>query len=130
MSLRQCGKCNEMVDEAKAFCPGCGNSFVDEVQRDESSSFDRLDKTVQFGQSMYDAMLSDMGLNISTAPDAGNIAVENAEPEPREIPQAREHAADRPAAGIAKWIIAGGIAIFLLILATILVLFVLRSSLT
>lgn len=119
-----------MVDEAKAFCPGCGNSFVNEVQRDESSSFDRLDKTVQFGQSMYDAMLSDMGLNISKAPDAGNKAIENTEPEPREIPQAKDYSADRPSVGLTKWIIAGGIVVFLLIVAAIFVLFVLRSSLS
>jgi hypothetical protein len=53
-----------MVDEAKAFCPGCGNAFVEEEKR-EASEFDRLDSTVQLGQTMYNQMLSDMGLNIS-----------------------------------------------------------------
>jgi hypothetical protein len=66
MALKQCGKCSEMVDEAKAFCPGCENAFVEEEKR-EASSFEKMDSTVQLGQTMYDQMLSDMGLNISKA---------------------------------------------------------------
>ena len=58
-----------MVDEAKAFCPACGNAFVEEEQRAEASKFDQLDGTMQLGQTMYNQMLSDMGLNISAAPD-------------------------------------------------------------
>ena len=65
MALKQCDKCHETVDEAKAFCPGCGNAFVEEEQRPEASSFETPDKTVQLGNTMYDMMLSDMGLNIS-----------------------------------------------------------------
>lgn len=71
MATKQCGNCSEMVDEAKAFCPGCGDAFVDEEQRENVSDFDKLDSTVQLGQTMYNQMLSDMGLNISkTAPPA------------------------------------------------------------
>ncbi len=69
MALRQCDKCGETVDEAKAFCPSCGNAFVEEEKRQEASSFEQLDHTVQLGNTMYNQMLSDMGLNISKAPE-------------------------------------------------------------
>lgn len=65
MGLRKCDKCDEMVDEAKAFCPACGNAFVEEESRSAPSSFEAADSTVQLGQTMYNQMLSDMGLNIS-----------------------------------------------------------------
>jgi hypothetical protein len=68
MGLKKCEHCDEMVDEAKAFCPGCGGAFVAEEQRQERSSFERLDKTVQLGNTMYDLMLSDMGLDTKAAP--------------------------------------------------------------
>ncbi len=66
MGLRQCDKCGEMVDEAKAFCPGCGHSLVVEEKRQKPSEFERLDSTVQLGNTMYNQMLSDMGLNIAS----------------------------------------------------------------
>lgn len=69
MGLRQCDKCSEMVDEAKAFCPGCGNAFVEEKDR-EASKFEKMDSTVQFGQTMYNQMLEDMGLNIGAVPSS------------------------------------------------------------
>lgn len=69
MALRQCDKCSEMVDEAKAFCPECGNALIEEKQREEESVYESMDGTMQFGQTMYNQMLSDMGLNISAAPD-------------------------------------------------------------
>ena len=40
MGLKQCTKCSEMVDEAKAFCPACGNAFVEEEERQEKSKFE------------------------------------------------------------------------------------------
>lgn len=76
MASRQCEKCGETVDEAKAFCPGCGNAFVQEERRQEASKFEKLDSTVQFGQTMYNQLLEDMGLNISAAPNAGEKRVE------------------------------------------------------
>ncbi|MBK7391695.1 MAG: hypothetical protein IPI64_00160 [Chloracidobacterium sp.] len=69
MALRQCDKCSEMVDEAKAFCPECGNVLVEEKQREEESAYESMDGTMQFGQTMYNQMLSDMGLNISDTPN-------------------------------------------------------------
>lgn len=68
MAEKQCGKCGEMVDEAKAFCPGCGHSFVDEKQRTTRSDFDLSENTIQLGETMYNQMLSEMGLNISSQP--------------------------------------------------------------
>ncbi|MEQ1921112.1 MAG: hypothetical protein ABL952_01270 [Pyrinomonadaceae bacterium] len=58
-----------MVDEAKAFCPECGNVLVEEKQREEESAYESMEGTMQFGQTMYNQMLSDMGLNISAAPN-------------------------------------------------------------
>ena len=69
MAEQQCGKCGEMVDEAKAFCPGCGDSFVDEKQRETVSDFDQSKRTVQLGETMFNQMLSEMGLNISKPPN-------------------------------------------------------------
>lgn len=87
MALRQCDKCNEMVDEAKAFCPGCGNAFVQEEKRQEASEFEKLGGTMQVGQTMYNQMLEDMGLNISGAPQTAEKRTEvitpiNTEPAP------------------------------------------------
>lgn len=69
MGEKQCGKCGESVDEAKAFCPGCGNSFVQEKERTSVSEFDQLDHTVRLGDTMYNQLLSDMGLSISKRPN-------------------------------------------------------------
>jgi hypothetical protein len=64
MGVKQCAECSETVDEAKAFCPSCGHAFVDEQTRSEPSKFEKMDSTMQFGQTMYNQMLSDMGLNL------------------------------------------------------------------
>jgi len=69
MAEKRCAKCGEMVDEAKAFCPGCGNSIVDEKQRTTVSDFDQSKRTIQLGETMFNQMLSEMGLNISKQAD-------------------------------------------------------------
>jgi uncharacterized integral membrane protein len=76
MAFKQCEKCNETVDEAKAFCPACGNSFVEEERRSITTNFEEMDMTVQLGQTMYNQMLSDMGLNVSKTYDAQDNIVE------------------------------------------------------
>ncbi|MBK9214346.1 MAG: zinc ribbon domain-containing protein [Chloracidobacterium sp.] len=65
MSQRPCDKCGEEVSVTKAFCPACGHALVDEEQREDTSEFQRLDGTMQVGKTMYNQMLSEMGLNIS-----------------------------------------------------------------
>jgi hypothetical protein len=65
MGHRQCDKCSELVDEARAFCPACGHAFVEEEKRQTKTEFESVDHTMQMGQTMYNQMLSDMGLNIS-----------------------------------------------------------------
>ncbi|MBK8465857.1 MAG: zinc ribbon domain-containing protein [Chloracidobacterium sp.] len=85
MGLQQCDKCGEMVDEAKAFCPGCGNAFVEEEKRQEASKFEKLESTVQYGQTMYNQMLEDMGLNIVGAPSSVEKRVEVVVPVKTEI---------------------------------------------
>src|SRR3954453_3997579 len=76
MGLRHCEKCGEMVAEAKAFCPACGKAFVEEKKRQEESKFEKLDHTVQFGQTMYNQMLEDMGLDISSLPKPAKKSAE------------------------------------------------------
>ena len=120
MGLKKCDKCEEMVDEAKAFCPGCGNAFVEEEKRQKASEFDKLDSTVQFGQTMYNQMLSDMGLNISKAPDPPPKRIEVIVPaaaapapvKPAAKPQTVQNTAPAPASNM-KWYIAGGILLIL-----------------
>ena len=80
MAEKPCGKCGEMVDEAKAFCPGCGHSSVDEKQRTTVSEFDQSNRTVQLGETMFNQMLSEMGLNISKAPDRNEKSGEVVKP--------------------------------------------------
>ncbi|HTH51638.1 MAG TPA: hypothetical protein VL501_06880 [Pyrinomonadaceae bacterium] len=70
MPQKQCPQCPELVDEAKAFCPACGHSFVDEERRTNASAYEKMDSTVQMGNTMYNAMLSDMGLNVKKQPEA------------------------------------------------------------
>ncbi|QQS34377.1 MAG: hypothetical protein IPM50_07380 [Acidobacteriota bacterium] len=84
METRQCENCGETVDAAKAFCPGCGNAFVEEKAREKASEFESHDSTVQMGQTMYNQMLSDMGLNIKKSP---------AKPEAEAVPKKVEVAA-------------------------------------
>lgn len=69
-----------MVDAAKAFCPGCGNSLVEEKKRTTVSEFDMSNETVQLGETMYNQMLSDMGLNISKSPNREEKRVETIAP--------------------------------------------------
>jgi hypothetical protein len=133
MALKQCDKCSEMVDEAKAFCPGCGSSFETEEKRQDASGFDSLDHTVQLGQTMYNQMLSDMGLNISKAPNPDEKHTEVAEPkaaEPTAIGPPDSIPAEPVPANNKTWLVLGGIGVallFLLVLAAFILLFVLWS---
>ncbi|MBP7415961.1 MAG: hypothetical protein KA831_04850 [Pyrinomonadaceae bacterium] len=148
MALRQCDKCSEMVDEAKAFCPECGNVLVEEKQREEESAYESMDGTMQFGQTMYNQMLSDMGLNISAAPNkkfdepqpAAPEVIEPARPPVQPVLQVLQPietgvattpvTAEKPAGGVNRWLIIGGVgAVLLLILlvAAILIGFALWS---
>ena len=130
MSERQCDKCGEHVAASKAFCPACGHAFVDEEMRTDTSEFKMTGGTMQFSQSMYNNMLSDMGLNISKTSEQLNVevagAVEKVQPAapPVHIQQTLQPAAP-PAVGPKKnktrmWLIIGGIVLVLWILGAIL----------
>lgn len=69
MADKTCPQCSETVGEAKAFCPSCGHSFEDEARRTDASAYDKADSTVQLGQTMYNNLLSDMGLNVAKEPE-------------------------------------------------------------
>jgi hypothetical protein len=117
MGQRQCDKCSDMVDEAKAFCPGCGNAFVEEEKR-ETSKFERLDNTVQLGQTMYNQMLSDMGLNISKAPPKPEKRIEVIAPiETASVQKPQPPKAAQAAARSSKllWIVLGVIGLLVLL---------------
>ena len=126
MGQKACDKCGELVDEAKAFCPACGNAFVDEEQRQDTSAFEKMDNTVQMGNTMYGQMLTDMGLNISKTPEAvppekrveviAPIAT-NATPAANVTPPPEQQSAPPAKKSYLVWIIVGAIVlIFLLIL--------------
>lgn len=65
--MRECGKCGESVAESKAFCPGCGAAMDEEAT---TAASDNFDGTMQFGQTMYDRLISDMGLDLGAKPVA------------------------------------------------------------
>ncbi|MBK6724196.1 MAG: hypothetical protein IPG58_13310 [Acidobacteria bacterium] len=123
MVLKQCDKCSEMVDEAKAFCPACGNAFVEEERRSVTTNFEEMDMTVQLGQTMYNQMLSDMGLNVSKAPDVQEKVVEVAAAAPAVPLQPIAPATPVPTAQSVPskssnkwiWIMVGVIAAFILL---------------
>ena len=125
MAQKQCGKCGEMVDEAKAFCPGCGNAFVAEEGR-EATSFEKMDSTIQLGQTMYNQMLSDMGLSVDKE-SSEEKRIEIIEPV-ASVPVAPGAPAAKPrsdASSKAKWIIVAGIILaagLVILLAAILLL--------
>src|SRR6478735_2461167 len=129
MGLRQCEKCSEMVDEAKAFCPGCGHAFVEEQKRQKASEFEKQDNTVQLGQTMYNQMLSDLGLNLSKsgvpekrieviAPVATEPAARSVQPATAPVQKAATASSAAPnevrKSGRAKWIILGIVGFILL----------------
>ena len=124
MAEKLCGKCGEMVDEAKAFCPGCGHSFVEEKQRTTKSDFDLSANTVRLGDSMYNQMLSDMGLSISKEPDRREPDAATIEPAVSEMAAASQTGAVQPSPrkpSILKWVVIG-IAALVLFLALLVVL--------
>jgi hypothetical protein len=121
MSLRECDKCGEMVDEAKAFCPGCGHALVEEAVRTESTEFNLLDGTMKMGDTMYNQMLSDMGLSISAHEDKTTeviqAAVQAVDAKPEQVAQPVTQGSNTAN----KWLIIGGITVLLLLIAVIVI---------
>jgi hypothetical protein len=109
-----------MVDEAKAFCPGCGNSFVIESKREITSNFDSFEGTIKLGDTMFNQMLSDMGLNISKSPDGGEKPPEviSLEPAAAKPPEPATQSAAEPASNT-KWYILGGVVLALVIVVLV-----------
>ena len=127
-----------MVDEAKAFCPSCGHAFVEEQTRQEPSVFESMEGTMQLGNTMYNQMLSDMGLNISAAPNkpaetvqpvaqpvvqpAVQPAVQQIiQPAVQQVIQPAAEPVKSPGSGSNKWLIIGGVAVLILFILLIFV---------
>ena len=152
MGLRQCDKCSEMVDEAKAFCPSCGHAFVEEHTRQAPSVFESMEGTMQLGNTMYNQMLSDMGLNISAAPNkpaetvqpvvqpAVKPAVQPAVQQPtqqiiqpavQQVIQPAVEPAKPSGSNTTKWLVIGGVAVlvlFILLVVVVLAAFVIARQ--
>jgi hypothetical protein len=108
---KQCPRCSETVDAAKAFCPGCGHAFETEQAAEHNSGFDKMDSTVQLGQTMYNQMLSDMQLNISKAPASKITELSPvAAPKPRPTPPAPVRVPEQSTKTI--WLITAGFVAF------------------
>ena len=135
MAIKECEKCGEQVDAAKAFCPACGNAFVEEQKREQPSAVDQMDGTMQFGKTMYNQMLSDMGLSIPPQQGKPQVlqplqpAAETSAPKPQQqVIQPVAPAAPKPVVGqksSVNWkkvLIIGFIAVFLLFLLLVVIL--------
>ncbi len=117
MALKDCAKCGEMVDEAKAFCPGCGHAFAAEAKRDEASGFDKMEGTVRLGQTIYNQMLSDMGLQTPKLSGPGEKQSVAIGPKPAATKPLDQNV-DKPKSNKkTKWFIVGGIIVLLFLLA-------------
>jgi len=106
-----------MVDEAKAFCPDCGQPFVDEASRRELTEHDSFDGTLKLSQSSYNIMLSQMELDITEQP-AAKITPS---PPAVDAPAPVEISSKRP-----TFIIAGAV-LLLLVVAIVLAFFIAQS---
>ncbi len=123
MSLKKCEKCGEDVDVAKAFCPECGNPFVEEEKREEVNEFEKQAGTVVFSKTAYNVMLGKMDLDTSRSPEAEENwqnPIQN--PANNFPPQNKTPDQSKKSVGM-KWIIIGAIAalIFFFIVAVILI---------
>lgn len=127
MGSKYCGRCGEQVDEAKAFCPGCGNAFVEEEKRTTVTEFEGSEKTVQLGQTMYNQLLSDMGLSIGKPTAKAEPKVETLRPEALVKPVEVEPPKTPATPAYVKWLIIAAVAVFglavLIILAAIAIIF-------
>lgn len=120
MSLKKCEKCWEMVDEAKAFCPECGNSFEDEKARKADSEFELTGSTIKLSESAFDALLSDMGLDISEETEAGDNSAEIAAADLKSTPELENTTPKKPAAAKIILILFG----FAVLIAVIYLVFI------
>jgi hypothetical protein len=118
MNPKQCEKCGEMVEAAKAFCPGCGSPMVAEAERTRVSEFDASAGTVQYGKTVFGNLLSDMGLNISDVRNSPAKPADAPPPEPVQKAAETEQTTKAGTSRSTKWVIAG-IIILLLVMAVV-----------
>lgn len=124
MSLKICEKCGETVDEAKAFCPECGNPFVSEEKREDSSEFDRYAGTIKLSKSAFNIMLSKMDLDTSRSPEEEKSRTEQAI---ENLPEEHKLRDQTKNSGMSKWIIiaaAGAVILIFFVLAVLIALYI------
>jgi hypothetical protein len=95
--------------------------MVAEEKRSDVSAFDASAGTIQFGKTVYGKMLSEMGLNISEAPNKASVASPTATgTRPAGVQgAARESEGRAGGSSKTKWIILAAAIIFLTMLAVI-----------
>ena len=131
MGEKQCAKCGEMVDEAKAFCPGCGEAFVEERRRESVSNYDLSEHTVRLGDTLYNQMLQDMGLSISKQAGGEEAKQETVKPAIAAEPSARDQPVEPSRSRsmvIAIAIVAIGFAILALIVIAVAAILYFRQT--
>lgn len=119
-----------MVDEVKAFCPNCGRAFLDEQHGEGPSHFDRSDKTVEFNTSLFNVMLSDMGLDISKAPDPAPTPTGVVNIPAIQTEKPRENAPDGAKPFYTNWLFVGlilALSVFLLVVIAAMLVFLYSS---
>ena len=119
MDPRKCEKCGETVDAAKSFCPGCGTPMEAEQERTRVSEYDATAGTVQFGKTVYNQLLSDMGLNIAETKATPARTVVEAVPQPIKLAPEKKPEAAFAKNSKMKWVIAAVVALFLAATAVI-----------
>ena len=118
MEPKRCEKCGETVESTRAFCPGCGAALVVEEERTDVSAFDASAGTVQFGKTVFGKMLSEMGLNISEAPNKpAAVQPVAVKAQPAAAAPAETLAPEQKQSSRTKWIILGVAVILLAMLA-------------
>lgn len=120
MALKECEKCGESAEEAKAFCPACGWPFVSEDKRQDSSEFDKYAGTVNVSQSVYKMMLADFDVPTAPKPKPEIAPVPQPVVEPV-VTTATPTASEKPK--LSNWLqiaIIGIISFWIIILASVL----------
>jgi len=120
VATTNCKNCGETADSAKAFCPACGDALVAEDVRESASEFDASARTVQFGSTIYNQLLSEMGLNISESPNKPALHPEPLAPA-APVPERKDTPVQATRSTRRRWLLIGILAfVFLTVVGAVL----------